>query len=144
MILCEGDVFESGCDYIGITTNSILKKNGELVMGAGVALRAKELYPELPKVFGCKILSIGKVGDFYGVLKHGVYFAFQTKRHYKDKSDIRDVYESINMLNGISTQYQDKTFALPFPAINNGGLSRDKVLPYLEKLPNNVFVYELK
>lgn len=143
MILVKGDVFKSNCDYIGITTNSIVKINGELVMGAGVAKMAKELYPNLPKLFGDKILKHGCVGGYYGILKEGKFFAFQTKRHFKDNSNINDVIKSIEMLKNIAENTEEKTFALPFPAINNGGLNREDVLPYLEFLPNNVYIYEL-
>ena len=143
MKIIYGDVFTSDCDYIGITTNSIVKRNGELVMGAGVALTAKKINPQLLKIIGRSVLEMGVVGGFYGIIKCGKYFAFQTKRHYKDKSDIRDVYESILLLKGIAERFKDKTFALPFPAVNNGGLTRDEVSKYLMMLPDNVFVYDL-
>ena len=65
MQLTKGNVFEHlDLDYICITTNSILNKNGELVMGAGVALEAKQRFPELPKVYGSKIKKMGLVGEF--------------------------------------------------------------------------------
>lgn len=60
MQLVKGNVFEQlDLDYVCITTNSILNKNGELVMGAGVALEAKQRFPELPKVYGSKIKKDG-------------------------------------------------------------------------------------
>ena len=144
MIIMYGDVFNSDCDYIGITTNSIVKRNGELVMGAGNAKVAANKFKHLPKFFGDRIVKDGLVGKFYGIIKCGKYFAFQTKRHYKDKSDIRDVYESITILKDIAERNADKTFAIPFPAINNGGLKREDVEGYLARLPDNVFVYILE
>lgn len=48
------------------------------------------------------------------------------------------------MLERTAVKYKDKKFGLPFPAINNGGLTVDVVLPYLEKLPDNVIVYHLE
>ena len=144
MIIVYDDVFSSNCDYIGITTNSIVKRNGELVMGAGNAKVASNKFKHLPKFFGDRIVNDGLVGKFYGIIKCGKYFAFQTKRHYKDKSDIRDVYESIMMLKDIAERNVDKTFAIPFPAISNGGLKREDVEGYLTCLPDNVFVYILE
>ena len=146
MILMKGDVFKADCDYFGVTTNSIIKRNGELVMGAGVAKSAMLLNPELPKIFGADIVGRGLVGGYYGIIKpsgSSKYFTFQTKRHYKDKSNITDVIMSINQLKEIAIRFHNKTFALPFPAIANGGLKRGDVLPYLLELPNNVYVYEL-
>lgn len=39
MILKKGNIFDDfeNLNYVGITTNSMLNKRGELVMGAGVA-----------------------------------------------------------------------------------------------------------
>ena len=144
MIIVNDDVFNSDCDYIGITTNSIVKRNGELVMGAGNAKVASAKFKHLPKFFGGRIIKNGLAGKSYGIIKCGKYFAFQTKRHYKDKSDIGDVYESIMMLKDIAERNADKTFAIPFPAINNGGLKREDVEGYLAHLPDNVFVYILE
>lgn len=140
-----GNVFESNCDYIGVTTNSIVKRNGELVMGAGVALEAKTINPELPKLFGDWILRKNIVGGFYGIIPplDGKHFAIQTKRHYKDKSNIMDVRISIETLKDVAEKRPNKTFAIAFPAINNGGLKEEDVIPHLNILPENVYVYKL-
>ena len=44
MILKQGNIFDDfdSLDFVGITTNSILNKHGELVMGAGIAKTAKQ------------------------------------------------------------------------------------------------------
>lgn len=146
MILKKGNIFDDfdTLDYVGITTNSILNKQGELVMGAGIAKTAKEYNKHLPLLFGSQIKAKEVEGGFYGVLLQGKYFAFQTKRHWKDKSDIQDVIRSINILNRGAEKHPMKIFGLPFPAINNGGLKAKDVLPYLEALPDNVVVYYLE
>lgn len=146
MILKKGDIFDDfdSLDYVGITTNSILNKQGGLIMGAGIAKTAKQRNKCLPSLFGCQIKAKEVEGGFYGVLVQGKYFAFQTKRHWKDKSDIQDVIRSINILKRGAEKYPDKMFGLPFPAINNGGLGWKDVISYLEDLPNNVIVYHLE
>ena len=144
MIIMYGDVFNSDCDYIGITTNSIVKRNGELVMGAGNAKVASAKFKHLPKFFGDRIVKDGLVGKFYGIIKCGKYFAFQTKRHWKDGSDMQDVIRSINILKRGAEKYPNKVFGLPFPAINNGGLCWRYVIKYLKDLPDNVIVYHLE
>ena len=147
MLLKKGDIFEDEhiLDFVCITTNSILNKNGELVMGAGVAKRAKDLHKELPKLFGDAINSRSAISGFYGMLLvKDKYVAFQTKVHWKDKSPIDVVKRSIIMLERTAIKYKGKRFGLPFPAINNGGLTVGMVLPYLEKLPDNVVVYHLE
>ena len=147
VLLKKGDIFEDEhiLDFVCITTNSILNKNGELVMGAGVAKRAKDLHKELPKLFGEAIKSKNAISGFYGMLLvKDKYVAFQTKVHWKDKSPIDIVKRSISMLERTAIKYKYNWFGLPFPAINNGGLTVDMVLPYLEKLPDNVIVYHLE
>ncbi len=47
-----GDIWQSGADVICVTTNGVLRKNGDLVMGAGIALEAKKRYPRLPAFLG--------------------------------------------------------------------------------------------
>lgn len=145
MKLVKGNVFDhNDLDFICVTTNSILNKKGELVMGAGIALEAKNLYPELPSVFGIKVSKLGVVGGDYYILQHENILAFQTKRHYREKSPIDLVRKSINRLKFLATVFDDKVFGLPFPAINNGGLKKEDVLPILFVLPDNVLVFELE
>lgn len=144
MKLIKGNIFDhKGLDYTCVTTNSILNSKGELVMGAGIALTAKTYYPELPRVFGEKVSKLGAVGGDYHIIQHKNIIAFQTKRHYRDKSPINLVSKSINRLKFLATVFDDFTFGLPFPAINNGGLKREMTLPLLFVLPDNVLVFEL-
>ena len=143
MKLKRGNALDSNADSMGITTNSILNWKGELVMGAGVALEAKKRFPDLPRIFGQFISKNKLEGGFYGIIESGRYFAFQTKRNWRDKSDITDVRNSVWKLKAIAERYPAYTYALPFPAINNGGLKREDILPLLEVLPDNVHVYEL-
>ena len=143
MRLVKGNVFEfEDVDYACITTNSILNKKGELVMGAGVALEAKQRFPELPKIYGNKIQRLGLVSGEYYLLQHNNLIAFQTKVHYKDKSPLGLVKKSVTRLKFLATLFDDCIFGLPFPAINNGGLTKEMVLPIIESLPDNVLVFE--
>ena len=143
MILVKGNVFEyPNLDYVCITTNSILNTKGELVMGAGIALEAKKRFPQLPKIYGNKIDKLGLFGKDYYLLQHINLIAFQTKRHYEDKSPIELVKRSTQRLKFLATLFDDSIFGLPFPAVQNGGLSKDVVLPIINCLPNNVIVFE--
>src|SRR5574344_1629744 len=146
MILKRGNVFDSGADYIGITTNSIVKKNGELVMEAGIAKEAKKREPHLPELWGSAVKALRQQGGFYGILSivGEKYFAFQTKRNWRNDALIDDVVNSAKMLKNWTDDDPDSIFALPFPAINNGGLDRNFVLSHLERvgLPDNVHIYE--
>ena len=146
MKLIDKDIWKDKevLDYIGITTNSVINYKGHLVMGAGIAKEAKKRYPYSPEYFGEKITSKDCEGKFYGIIKYLDIFAFQTKLHWRDKAPLAVVEASVNMLNIIARNNTSKIFGLPFPAVNNGGRSQDEILPLLEKLPDNVWVYKLQ
>lgn len=137
--------YENQFDYICITTNSTSKSDGSLVMGRGCALEANQRNPKLKVEYGRQLRERGLFNKFYGLLlAEEKYIAFQTKYHWKNDSPIDLVIKSIEMLSRLANKYPNKTFALPFPAINNGGKKPEEILPYLEQLPNNVTVFHLK
>lgn len=145
MNIVIGNIFDytNELDFIGITTNSTLNSQRHLVMGAGNAKQAKLLCPELPQAFGKLVLEKNASLKYYGILKYKKYFAFQTKLHWKDKSPMWVVKKSVEDLFNIALKYPDHQFGIPFPAINHGGLKEEDVLPYLQKLPDNVTIYKL-
>jgi hypothetical protein len=91
MQLHRGNMFDSVDFGYGIycvtTTNNVVTQNG-LVMGAGHALEVALRWPGIKKEFGD---CINQMEDKdYGVLasKQDPVIAFQTKRHFKDKSPL--------------------------------------------------------
>lgn len=146
MQLVQGNIWNNqSLSYICITTNSIVKANGNLTMGAGIAKEANDRVSGLAKDLGKQIKARDLEGKFYGLLlSKEKYIAFQTKLHWKEDSPIEVVTKSIDMLRRLALKYPNKTFGLPFPGIQNGGLKPKDVLPLLQVLPNNVLVYHLK
>lgn len=147
MKLVQGDMWkvQDDYDYLCITTNAISKADGSLVMGAGIAKQANEHNPRLKVEFGKQLRDRGLFNKFYGLLlAEQKYIAFQTKIHWRDKSPIDVVARSCDMLRRLAEKYPERTFALPFPAISNGGLTPQQVMPYLKPLPDNVTVFHLQ
>lgn len=130
-------------DYIGVTTNSTLKKTGDLVMGAGIAKEAKKRYPECPKFFGEIVKKRNAENGFYGMIIYNKIFALQTKVHWRDKSPIEVVEKSLAMLSVAAGAAPHMKIGIPFPAINNGGRSVEDIMPLLQKLPDNITVYKI-
>jgi hypothetical protein len=144
-----GDMWQhyNKADLFLITTNSFIKADGELTMGAGIAKEAKERFPSLP-------LQAGNIVKQYcGHLgKYGLYVSkhwpatklglFQTKFHWRDSADIDLIKRSVTMLDFWLIGRDDKTVCFNFPGIGNGGLDRDIVKPLLDVLPSNVFIFE--
>jgi len=61
MIIIKDNIwrFRSKNTPIVITTNGTVKKNGEAVMGRGIALQCKTKFPEFPLVLGKELEYIG-------------------------------------------------------------------------------------
>jgi hypothetical protein len=96
----QGDILESKDTYLCFTSNSVIKSNGELVMGAGVAKDFKNKYPNLPKQFGSIIQNLSE----YNLAMVGNIVAIQTKIHYKNNSDIELIKRSIKRLKEFASQ----------------------------------------
>lgn len=130
-----------------VTTNSILKKDGTLVMGAGIAKQAAERYPALPSIFGYEVRRLECEGGFYGLLvgdrkKVG---AFQTKRDWRDMSLIADIQRSAQMLQVWLDSNPGYTANLPLPGCGHGGRDPEEVWPILDDYLDertNVWVYK--
>ena len=138
----EGDIWDyhKKGHWIVITTNGIVKANGEAVMGKGIALQAKIRYPEIPHVLGRAILGRGNCLHFWG--EKGLLF-FPTKHNWRDKSDLTLIEESTKEL----VDFFDKTvtdYPVPIylvrPGCSSGGLAWKDVKPILEKYLDDRFV----
>jgi hypothetical protein len=124
-----GNLWDARPEFIKcITTNGVVKKNGELVMGAGVALQAKERYPQLPSLLGSYVKTSGNIVYYFEKLNIA---SFPTKNDWKDKSDIRLIVGSCVQLSAMLKNF-DKYAVLPRPGCSNGGLDWEKeVKPYI-------------
>ena len=130
MKIVKQNLWEVDCDLRFVTTNSFIKKNGELVMGRGAALEAKQRYPNLPFIAGKYITHL----DIYGVMVlpgSGVHL-FQVKYHWNECAMPGLIEHSFVKLHMFLEVYKG-TVALNFPGIGNGQLARADVLPIVER-----------
>lgn len=123
------------------TANNTVKKNGELVMGAGNALAAKNLQPNVAEMFGDKVKKSPDQRIHSMWMGEGHLASFQTKEHWRNPSPIHVVKESILKLAQQAETHDDLTFHLPMPGVNRGKLNVADVLEWLQALPDNVIVY---
>lgn len=139
-------------DLILVTTNAVVLQHRtpqsnlcELVMGKGVALQAREQFPDLPHLLGRAIARQKKHLQLYGVIipeptRSGVLVgAFQTKINWRKPSTANIIGYSVMCLIAKASRYE--RIAMPFPGINNGQMSPEEVEPLLSDLPDNVYVY---
>lgn len=137
----RGDMWNvySRADTFCITTNSFVRRDGSLVMGAGIARQARDRFDGLAQDFGTRIKDFcGHLGT-YGILpapNHRIH-AFQVKHHWKDSADTELIKTAAKMLD----RFGEGETHLNFPGIGNGGLDAEDVKPILETNLNNTHIW---
>lgn len=126
-------------DIVCVTTNGVVKSNGELVMGGGCALAFKNNFPEIPKILGEKVKIKGNRPIVAGKVNNTYIVSFPTKHHYKENSDINLIKESANYIVKIADYYNAKSIYIPSPGTGLGNLPKDLVYSELEKILDDRF-----
>lgn len=119
-----------------ITTNGIIKKDNTLVMGAGVALQAKQRFPDVP---GTLADLVRKYGNRAFYLLGSNLFSFPTKHDWKDKSDINLIAQSCHDVVDITNRMLFKRVFLPKPGCANGQLDWAEVNAVISSILDDRF-----
>lgn len=145
MIEVAGDYWElaKSHDTLVCTINMVVKANGELVMGKGIALEFAERYPFLPQDFGKQIkdnlartepnstpIPTSYLVDGSGYEK--ILLGLPTKIHWQDKSTLFLVDQSLYSLRQFIDSLpfpQTRKVLMTRPGCGNGGLAWDDVMP---------------
>lgn len=125
--------------WIVITTNGNVRANGEAVMGKGIALQAKQKFPDLPKALGQSIRFCGNVVRILGQPPFLDYriVSFPTKHNWWEKADPSLIEEGCKTLS--TTWPKDKDLYMVRPGCSNGQLDWKDVKPILEKYLDDRF-----
>ena len=134
-------------DLFCITTNSYIRKDGELVMGKGIAQQARDRYPGLGLALGKAISNSDWDDGIYGLLVSPNWpikklAAFQVKTNFRCKANLDIIRESARDLWKWAKANPDKQVALNFPGIGNGRLDYDDVFEIVKHLPDNVTLWK--
>ena len=131
----KANIFDMTVETIVITTNGIVKRNGDAVMGAGIALEMAKKFPLFPKVFGDKLKKDGNhVALFYVPQVNGrKVITFPVKNHFKEKASLELIERSCQELVKLADLYKLTQICLPRPGCGVGGLKWKQVEPILEK-----------
>ena len=139
-----GNIWDYPADYVVITTNGDVRRDGAAVMGRGVALQAKSNFPGMEYLLG-KALQLFGSHVRYLESGRGVIVMFPVKHHWREKADLALIAQSAVELTVLAMLHPDKTFVLPRPGCGNGGLTWKQVKPIIESvLPDNVHVITLE
>lgn len=145
MIEIVGNMWSIDTDAICVTTNGIVKKNGEAVMGAGVALQAKNRYPNLPKSLATRLRSAGNHVYHIPQSDGSNIITFPTKHNWRDDSDISLIERSCEELVVLTDRRAWNKVVLTRPGCANGKLNWDTVRPVLKKhLDDRFFIISPK
>lgn len=135
--LISGNMFLSPLQTITITVNCVG------VMGKGIALSAKNLFPNVFKYYqnrcknngmnmGTPVLFDQEISQLY--VSDGAYksvLLFPTKDHWKQKSDILGIENGLSWLVENYEKIGIKSLAIPALGCGNGGLDWKDVGPIL-------------
>ena len=129
-----------------VPTNSALTNRGLGVMGAGLALRAKQMIIFPKEVDPLKQLAsiikdkknVGWIGDCFCVKN----FAFMTKDHYRNPSRLDIIEKStVELRNLALTDYSDiRKWYIPHVGCGLGGLNWEDVKPILANRLDDRFI----
>jgi len=129
-----------------VTTNSMVKGNGALVMGRGAARQVRDKVPGIDIECGQRIVArkehdtFAAYQDIYGFLEvrpwtrpgKGGFGIFQVKHHFKSAAQIDLINYSCQTLSQWIRRNEFKCpVRMNFPGIGNGRLGRAKVEPIL-------------
>ena len=128
---------------ICVTTNGVVKSNGELVMGAGVAKQFAIEFPSIPGILGAKVSKYGNHVYECGSIYDTTVLSFPTKHNYKDKSDLELIKQSAKRLvkwANVNSVESESCIYIPSPGTGLGGLDKSVVYNELNKILDNRFV----
>ena len=144
----KGNLFDSKAQALVNTVNTVG------VMGKGIALQFKKLYPTNFKIYkdlcNKKELQIGQplvVKDHNIITGNKIIINFPTKKHWKNPSDYEFIEEGIEELIKVLRKENISSVALPPLGSGNGGLQwfrvKEIINDKLSKVENcNITVYE--
>ena len=137
----RGNLFESPAKVLVNTVNTVG------VMGKGIALTFKQIYPEMFKQY--QLLCESKrfdVGNLWLYKTENKWILnFPTKRHWRNPSKLEYVEAGLQKFAATYADHGITSIAFPELGCGNGELQWDVVRPlmvkHLKNIPINVYVY---
>lgn len=131
-------------EAVCITTNGIVDKNNNAVMGRGIAFQAKNLFHcetllgQYLKQYGNRCFNLGQYKRNNEIF---TLFSFPTKNHWKESSDITLICKSAEELVAMCNKFNITKCYLPLVGCGNGGLNwKVTVEPWLSQILDDRFI----
>lgn len=117
-----------------VTTNSSVKKNGDAVMGRGIARQVRDLHPSFAA-------DLGELLTLYGNRPFRVredIWSFPVKKDWRKPADMWLIRRSFEELVPMVFKFGVQGFHLPRPGCGNGGLDWKEVRPLVEEFSSGL------
>lgn len=136
VIFSAGNILEEEVEALVNTVNCVG------IMGRGLALQFKNRYPDNFEAYAeaCKNKEVQPGQMFISDTKltfPRFIINFPTKRHWRDSSQIEDIYSGLMALVEEVKTREIKSIAIPPLGCGLGGLSWYEVLPIIETFAKN-------
>lgn len=132
-----------------VTTNGIVKRNGEAVMGAGVAKVCRDRFPAVPNILGTWLNAHGNraynLGEWGNSCTTFLLFSFPTKHDWRNDSDPELIRKSCREVKELCDINDIDKCYLPRPGCTNGHLDYEtQVRPILMEELDDRFIIILR
>lgn len=136
-----GNIFHiRDADAICVTTNGCVKANGELVMGAGIALQFNNRYTGLAFRLGRKVRKRGNhVHTDWVSYDSRTIVSFPTKNSWQEPSLLTLIKRSAEELVSLTNRNNWKKVVLPRPGCGLGQLNWEDVKAVIEPILDDRF-----
>lgn len=164
MVDVSGNLWTYDADWLCLTTNGFVRRDGRGVMGAGCAREATGRLPGIDARLGQALIERGNhvhyLGRRFRTGDEQLVFSFPVKRHWKEQADLGLIERSAHELRALWERAFMRQFAgrsvevllagngfdciaeradrprvvLPRPGCGNGRRSYDEVRPLLEEV----------
>lgn len=137
------NIFDEPGDAVCVTTNGVIKTNGEAVMGAGIAKEANMRY-QVAAQLGKKLKINGNHCYDLGSYDGKNLVSFPTKHDWRNDSDIELIRQSCKELVILTDQNSWHTVLLPPVGCGCGKLDFNYIKSFLENLLDDRFILCLR
>ena len=125
----------------------VVRKDGQAVMGRGVAKEAADLLPELPKLLGQELRKFGNHCFIFSIIPVFDIITFPVKPTFgpnhepgwQVRAEIPLIKQSAYELVKFANRYDWVDVLLPRPGCGNGGLKWKDVKPVLTEILDDRF-----
>jgi O-acetyl-ADP-ribose deacetylase (regulator of RNase III) len=131
-----GDLWSFPADFRVVTVNGGLDKSGYLIMGAGVALQARERFPGLARKLGG---WVREYGSRVFLCKQEGIITLPTKRRHWELSDPPLIHRGLWQMVEVVNKFGIKSVVMPRPGCGLGKLDWGYMQPVCAQVLDDRF-----